>query len=241
MLSKSQLKYIQSLSQKKCRDQEGVFIAEGPKIVSELLQQPNCRIKQVYGTAAWCNQNPQVPAVEISEVELEKMSQLQTPHQVLLIAEKFQWNRPLQIKHTLTLALDTIQDPGNLGTIIRLADWFAIPQVVCSQGCADVYNPKVVQSSMGSLARVRVEYVNLIEWVKMYRKEVTTFAATLDGKDISKIKKIAEGILIIGNESRGISQELLLETDQQITIPRKGKAESLNAAVAAGIVLSHLV
>jgi len=240
MLSKSQVKYIQSLGQKKCRDQEGLFIAEGPKIVSELIQQKNCRIKQIYATAAWCQKNNSVQAEEITEAELERISQLKTPHEVLLIAEKFHWHTPLQIRNTITLLLDSVQDPGNLGTIIRLADWFTVSQMLCSHGCADIYNPKVVQSSMGSLARVRVEYVDLPAWVEKHKKEVPVYAATLRGADVSKMQKINEGILIIGNESRGISNEILELTDQQITIPRKGKAESLNAAVAAGIILSHL-
>jgi TrmH family RNA methyltransferase len=243
MLSKSQVKYIQSLGQKKCRDEEGLFIAEGPKIATELLTEKNCAIKQGYATVDWINENKTINAPTITEVtieELEKISQLKTPNQVLLIAEKIKWKGELQIKNTVSLALDTIQDPGNMGTIIRLADWYGVKQIICSPDCADVYNPKVVQASMGSIARVRVDYTDLPAWLKK-NKDVRTYAATLEGRDITKMEKLSEGIIIIGNESKGIREEILQEVNTRITIPGKGKAESLNAAVAAGIILSHLI
>jgi len=243
MLSKSQVKYIQSLGQKKCRDEEGLFIAEGPKIAAELLAEKNCTIKRVYATVDWINENKTIitPAItEITIEELEKISQLKTPNQVLLIAEKIKWKGEQQIKNTVSLALDTIQDPGNMGTIIRLADWYGVKQITCSSDCADVYNPKVVQASMGSITRVRVEYTELPDWFKQ-NKGVRTYAATLEGKDITKMEKLSEGIIIIGNESKGIKEEILREVNTRITIPGKGKAESLNAAVATGIILSHLI
>jgi TrmH family RNA methyltransferase len=127
-----------------------------------------------------------------------------------------------------------------MGTIIRLADWFGIKIIFCSMDCVDVYNPKVVQASMGSIARVRVEYTELSSWLKNDNK-VSIYASTLNGRDITKMEKLNEGIIVIGNESKGISDEIGKLSNVQITIPGKGKAESLNAAVATGIILSHLV
>ena len=242
MLSKTQLKYIQSLGHKKQRDEEGLFIAEGPKIVAELLAENNCRVKQVYGVKAWINDVAEyaaIPLIEITEEELERISQLKTPNQVLLVAEKIDWTEKPVFKKSITLVLDTIQDPGNMGTIIRLADWFGIKQIICSHECADNYNPKVVQASMGSIARVRVEYTDLAAWLSE-NNEIPSYAAALDGEDITQMKRLAEGIIIIGNESKGISNEILDKVNSKITIKGKGKAESLNAAVATGIILSHL-
>ena len=138
------------------------------------------------------------------------------------------------------MALDTIQDPGNLGTIIRIADWFGIDQIVCSDDCAEVYNPKVVQATMGSIARVKVFYTDLEEWLSV-QKEVPIYATTLEGQDIREMKKIQEGIIVVGNESKGISPGVLKLANTKITISQKGKADSLNVAVATGIVLSHIV
>jgi TrmH family RNA methyltransferase len=135
--------------------------------------------------------------------------------------------------------LDTIQDPGNLGTIIRIADWFGIGQIICSNDCADVYNPKVVQATMGSIGRVKVFYADLEEWLYK-QKNIPIYATALEGKDITKMPVIREGMIVIGNESNGIHEGILALTNERITIPGKGKAESLNAAVATGIILSHL-
>ena len=144
------------------------------------------------------------------------------------------------IKERLSLVLDAIRDPGNLGTIIRIADWFAIPQIICSLDCADVYNPKVVQATMGSIASVNVYYRDLPSWLKQ-PPGARIYAAMLEGKDVTKMQAIKEGLIIIGNESTGISTGLLACANEKISIPRKGKSESLNAAVATGIILSHLV
>ena len=241
MISKNQVKYIQSLGQKKSRDFENRFIAEGPKLVNELLTAENCRIVQLFALKEWIDENPNASkhteVIELSGVELEKISQLTTPNQVLAVIEKIQWENDPEVKGSISLALDTIQDPGNMGTIIRLADWFGIKNVFCSTDCADVYNPKVVQSSMGSISRVRVEYTDILS---LLNNDVRIYAAVLNGKDITKMEKIKEGIIVIGNESKGVHQEMLKLANVQITIPGKGKAESLNAAVATGIILSHL-
>jgi len=244
MITKNQVKYIQSLGQKKSRDIENRFIAEGPKLVNELLIAENCRIVQLLALKEWIDENPNAgnprEVIEISEAELEKISQLTTPNQVLAVIEKIQWKNDPEIKGNVSLALDTIQDPGNMGTIIRLADWFGIKNIFCSTDCADVYSPKVVQSSMGSISRVRVEYTDILSWLTKNNDECI-YAAVLNGRDITKMEKISAGIIVIGNESKGINTEMLRLANVQITIPGKGKAESLNAAVATGIILSHLI
>ena len=244
MITKNQVKYIQSLGQKKSRDIENRFIAEGPKLVNELLIAENCRIVQLLALKDWMDENPNAgnntEVIEISDSELEKISQLTTPNQVLAVIEKIQWKNDPEIKGNVLLALDTIQDPGNMGTIIRLADWFGIKNIFCSTDCADVYSPKVVQSSMGSISRVRVEYTEILSWLTE-NNDVCIYAAVLNGRDITKMEKISEGIIVIGNESKGINTEMLRLANVQITIPGKGKAESLNAAVATGIILSHLL
>jgi TrmH family RNA methyltransferase len=244
MITKNQVKYIQSLGQKKSRDIENRFIAEGPKLVNELLTAENCRIIQVLALKEWINENPtassRTEVIELSDLELEKISQLTSPNQLLAVIEKIQWKNDPEIKGNISLALDTIQDPGNMGTIVRLADWFGIKNIFCSTDCADVYNPKVVQASMGSISRVRVEYTDILSWL-IENKDIRIYAAVLDGKDITKMEKVSEGIIVIGNESKGINTEMLKLANVQITIPGKGKAESLNAAVATGIILSHLV
>lgn len=243
MLGKLKVKYIQSLGQKKLRDAEGVFIAEGPKIISELLSSKNAAIQQIFALKEWIDlqtkNRKDIEIVEVSEDELEKISQLATPNQVLAIVKKFE--QPAIIaKGKVTLVLDAIQDPGNLGTIIRIADWFGVEQIVCSHDCADMYNSKVVQSTMGSIARIKVLYTDLAPWLSQ-QKDLRIYATALEGKDITTLKKLNEGIIVIGNESKGISEEVMKLANVKITIPKRGKAESLNAAVAAGVILSHLV
>jgi len=244
MITKNQVKYIQSLGQKKSRDEENCFIAEGPKLVNELLTAGNCRVVQLYALKKWiddhANAIEHAEVIEISAAELEKISHLTTPNQVLAIIEKIQWKNEPEIKGAVSLALDAIQDPGNMGTIIRLADWFGIKNIFCSIDSVDVYNPKVIQASMGSISRVRVEYTDILSLLKE-NKEVHIYAAVLNGRDITKMEKVNEGIIVIGNESKGINEEILKRATDQITIPGKGKAESLNAGVATGIILSHLV
>jgi TrmH family RNA methyltransferase len=243
MISKSEAKYIQSLGHKKSRDEEGLFIAEGPKLVHELIVSGHARIKHIYALADWIGENKNLandyPVTEISADELKKISQMTTPNQVLTVIQKFEWSGPVDGKGKITLALDTIQDPGNLGTIIRTADWFAVEQVVCSLDCADLYNPKVVQATMGSIARVRVFYTDLSVWLAQQSKN-RVYATAPEGQEINRLNKINEGIIVIGNESIGIREEILKLANVKITIPKIGKAESLNAAVAAGVVLSWI-
>jgi TrmH family RNA methyltransferase len=241
MLVKSQVKYIQSLSHKKLRDSEGVFVAEGPKLINELLS-AELPLQQLYAVKEWITgQNQQLAGsiTEITPSELERISLLQTPNQVLGIFKKPVFSAGRPVRNTLSLMLDTIQDPGNLGTIIRCADWFGISRIFCSPGCADAYNPKVVQATMGSIARVQVVYGELTA-ILQQEPELPTYAAVLNGTDLRKQPAIKEGIIIIGNESKGISDEVLALSRNRITIPRHGQAESLNAAVATGIILSHI-
>lgn len=242
MLVKSKIKYIQSLGQKKFRDAEGVFIAEGPKLVQELIHTVPQMVKEVFALPQWNENNGTGAAInvtEITEEELERISQLQTPNRVVAVISKFPVAEKIVAKDTITLALDTIQDPGNMGTIIRIADWFGIKQIVCSTDSADIYNPKVVQATMGSIARVKVIYTDIAEWISL-QKAVKVYATALEGKNIMGMEKIKEGIIVIGNESKGIQPAILELASVKITIPRTGMAESLNAAVATGIILSHL-
>jgi RNA methyltransferase, TrmH family len=236
MLSKSEIKDIQSLSHKKFRDALNLFVAEGPKIVSELIELAPEMIENVYAVASWTGANGKYKANEISEQELQRISQLQTPNQVLAVVRKFESKEPS--KDSFSLYLDTIQDPGNFGTIIRTADWFGMENVVCSPGCADLYNPKVVQSTMASVARVNVYYEEQNSWLR--HQNAPVYAAVLKGKPLYDHEAVAKGVLIIGNESKGITDEVLQYATEKITIPRIGKAESLNAAVATGIILAHL-
>lgn len=237
MLSRSESKYIQTLSHKKQRDAEGVFIAEGPKLAEELLNS-NYNIRKIYATQAWLNSNRTLAnTVLVSEDELQKISNLQTANQVLLLVEMPSPNSLLNFKNTITIALDGIQDPGNFGTIIRIADWFGIKQVVCSEDCVELYNPKVIQSTMGSFIRVNVSYADLSG--TLTNTIVPVYGALLNGEDVTQITKPQEGILVIGNESKGIRENILPLIKNAVSIKKIGGAESLNAAVATGIILSH--
>lgn len=244
MLSKTHTKYIQSLWHKKLRDELGLFIAEGPKVVMDLLNSSRFVCKEIIALADWValynktgvgKHNCNITVVE--DFELKKISSLSTANSVVAVFEKKEPQPAFKVTGKLTLVLDTIQDPGNLGTIIRIADWFGVTDIVCSVGCADMYNTKVVQSTMGSLGRVNIIYTNLVDWFKE-NNEVPVYAATLDGRDVKQLTKPKEGILVIGNEANGVSAEVMKLVSEKITIPKSGEAESLNAAVATGIILA---
>ena len=246
MLSKSQIKYIQSLHRKKYRDRYALYIVDGDKMVKEYLNHVPV-IHSIYATAPWIDKNRSaldthpIECHTISEEELKKISTLKTCNQALALVkvpagEKFD----LQAQKTgLYLVLDQIQDPGNLGTIIRTADWFGLERIFCSTDCVEAYNPKVVQSTMGSLTRVKVHYVDLPELLDGVT--LPLFAATLSGKNIFTENLPKDAVILIGNESKGISPSLLKLATEAISIPKFGKAESLNAAIATGIVLSRFV
>lgn len=244
MLSKAQIKYIQSLQHKKYRQKSGQFIAEGEKVVQELLQ-TGLSVKAVYATERWLQEQsvllagkPAVEVVAIDEATLKQLSALSTPNRALALLDIPAEGSTKDIANSVTLALETIQDPGNMGTLIRIADWFGISQVVCSPDCVDVYNPKTIQATMGSIARVRIITLPLLPW--LHTCGVPAYAATLHGQDLTGFSTLKEGIILIGNESRGLSQEVIAASRYRVTIPRIGGAESLNAAVAAGIICSHL-
>ena len=242
MLNKSEIKDIASLAFKKQRDHTGLFVAEGPKIVTEFLHNIPGQIKKIYLTEEWGSNNESllnnVAISVVSQRELERITQLKAPNQVLALLKKKEQVEPF-ISNEIALYLDTIQDPGNFGTIVRIADWFGLKNIVCSEGCADLYNAKVIQASMASISRINVWYDTNEEWLA--KQKVSILAATLNGKSIYNQQKIVEGILLIGNESRGVRQEFLQHSRTEITIPKIGTAESLNAAVATGILLSHLI
>ncbi len=247
MLSKKIVKYIQSLSHKKFRDEEGVFIAEGPKVVGELLGQKKIECTIICAEKNWLLQNESllkdVPPANIFETDdhwLKSISQLKTPNKVVAVFKKNKSTEIENLSGKISIMLDDLQDPGNLGTIIRIADWFAIENIICSENSVECYNPKVVQSTMGSLFRVNIFYTNLETFIEK-NKKIPVYATTLSGISIFKLPKIKEGIILIGNEAKGIHENLLKLCPQQITIPRLGHAESLNAAVASGIILSQIV
>ena len=241
MLTKKEIKDIQSLSRKKFRDELKLFLAEGPKIVKELALLIPGKIDHIYATEEWINEYKDlqntIQVTAIKDFELEKISQLQTPNQALALIRQLDSEVPDAV--SFTLYLDGIQDPGNFGTIIRLADWFGIKDVVCGPGCADPYNPKVVQSTMASIARVNIYEDKMDEWLK--KQEVPVYAATLHGRSLYEHSRVSKGILVIGNESKGIRQEIISLAKNEITIPKKGGAECLNAAIATGIILSHIM
>ncbi|MBR2648872.1 MAG: RNA methyltransferase [Sediminibacterium sp.] len=238
MISKNEAKYIQSLFQKKQRDILGVFVAEGVKLAHELIQS-GIDIEQIYATEDWEPEIPApIPIQRVSAIELSKISGLQTPNKVLVIAKKPSYSFKGIPEKSFSLALDGIQDPGNLGTLIRIADWFGITTIIASEDTADCYNPKVVQATMGSITRVQIVYTDISK--ALANTHVPSFGALLEGKNMNTFTPVKEGVLVIGNESKGIRKEVVEQIQHAIHIPRRGQAESLNAAVAAGILISHL-
>lgn len=240
MISKAIIKDIQNLAQKDSRYAQGLFLAEGVKWAEELLRLSPQHIHCIYAKKSWLLENDDrlasIPVEEVDDVLLGRLSQLKSPQEVLLVVKQF--HRTLQpAGEGLHLVLSTIQDPGNLGTLIRTADWFGVKQIVCSLDCVDQYNPKVVQATMGSLIRIPVCYTKLTDWVSA-QEGVPKWAAVLSGKHYSSAT--GNGILMMGNESKGLSKELLDMATDPITIPRIGGAESLNVSIAAGILLAQL-
>ena len=244
MLEKSQVKYIQSLGHKKFRDADGAFIAEGPKIVLELLHAENLKLIHCFATEGWLltcegiEKDRERFFTKINEQELERISFHSKPNQVLAIFSKPEFNEQDK-RDGITLLLDTIQDPGNFGTMIRTADWFNVNKIVCTEDTVDVFNPKVIQSAMGSVVRVEVIYTSLPDYIRS-KPDVPVFAASLEGDQLDEKITLRKVMLLMGNESRGISRELELFAAKKIRIPGQGRAESLNVAVATGIILSRI-
>lgn len=237
MLSKNEIKFIRNLSQKKFRQSEGFFVAEGVKLVTEMLTS-DYKLYKIYSTEAFKNKFKSLEIELITQDELIKISNLVTPNEVLAIF--YTKNEKFQPTEDLVLALDDINDPGNLGTIIRLCDWFGVRQIVCSMNTVDVYNQKVVQATMGSLSRVKVIYTDLYEFLTQTDAEI--FATTLQGKNIYTTSKPQKTVLIVGNEANGIQPKILALVKNHITIPAFGtnpQTESLNVANATAIVLNE--
>jgi len=241
LVTRSQVKYIQSLSHKKFRDEQGEFVAEGPKIVGELLHVPGVACRQIYALKEWIAgmDVKGLPVQEAGEADLERLSSLSTPNQVLAVFGKPSFPAP-DFNKGITLICDGIQDPGNLGTIVRIADWFGVTGLLCSQDSADVFNAKAIQSTMGSIGRVPVIYTDPAVVMRAH-PGLPVYATVLGGRNLYGLERISGGWVIIGNESKGIRSGLLELATDRITIPGAGRAESLNAAVATGIILSHLV
>ena len=237
MVSKNQIKLISSLQQKKYRTVHQLFTVEGIKGIQELLDS-NLELEHLYTTQSDFETVAKDKKSIVSEADLKKISTLATPNTCLAV---FRIPKEEKIKESgLVVVLDTIRDPGNLGTIIRLCDWFGVQQLVCSKETVDIYNPKVVQATMGSITRVNVNYVNLQDFLST--TVLPVFGTFMTGESIYKTKLPREGIVVMGNEANGISKELEIIIKNRLTIPRFGllqKAESLNVATATAIVLSE--
>ena len=239
MISKNQQKYIRQLEQKKYRKREGCFVAEGTKVVGDLLKryQP----LDLYATESW-DAPKDVGYTLVSEEELQRVSFQQHPQQVLAIFPIPQPTDPVSLRGSLTLALDGVQDPGNLGTIIRIADWFGIDTIICSEETADAWNPKVIQATMGSIARVNVIYANLLELLDTLPSDYPVYGTFLDGENIYTQTLSSEGLIIMGNEGNGISDAVKAKVNRRLLIPdfhQGDTADSLNVAIATAITCSE--
>lgn len=235
MLTKNEIKYIHELRLKKKRKIHNAYIIEGEKMVAEALQEIPEQITNVYCLEEFAEKHGISVAYEIiSERELKTISELTTPNQALAIL-KIE-DSPIS-DSPFYLALDEVQDPGNLGTIIRLADWFGVQEIICSKNCVDVYNTKVIQATMGSVFRVKIHYVDLMNFIQ--EKKLPVYGALLNGKNIYQQTLEKRGILLMGNEGNGINEELQKVITHPIMIPKFGNAESLNVSMATGIILSE--
>lgn len=247
MISKNKIKYIRSLELKKNRNKEGLFVAEGHKVVDDLLALRPAML--IVATQEWLqgkHLNERTEVIEVTEEELKKVSFLQHPQQVLAVFEQDSQNafEATEVDVTeLNLALDGVQDPGNLGTIIRIADWFGITHIYCSQETADVYNPKVVQATMGSIARVSVRYGDLQALIDNLPEGTPVYGTLLDGENIYQQELENRGIIIMGNEGKGISPALAKKVNKRLLIPNfpegRATADSLNVAIATAITCSE--
>ncbi len=226
---------------KKGRMKENAFVAEGPKVVADLmkLQKP----LSVFATEEWLVENPMECAVVVTEDELRKISFLQHPQQVMAVFPMFENGNTVVDTEKLCLALDGVQDPGNLGTIIRIADWFGITDIFCSQDTADVYNPKVVQATMGSIARVNVVYTDLCKLLAELPSDFPVYGTFLDGENIYSKNLSTNGLVIMGNEGKGISAPVAKFVNSKLLIPNypagRETADSLNVAIATAITCSE--
>jgi len=243
MLSKSQVSFLQSLQHKKFRREHGLFLVEGYKSVSEFANSAY-QIEAIYHTPAiapkMLNLSHKISISEISSNILEKISTLKTPQDIIALVKIPDWptldSSTLQKK--FSLVLDGIQDPGNMGTIIRTVDWFGIDNIICSEDCVDAYNPKVVQATMGSLARTNIYYTAIAPLLS--KTNLPVFGALLDGENIYQTNFGTEGLLVMGNEGNGLRPDIKALVNKAITIPRIGVAESLNVAIATAIFCNEI-
>ena len=235
MISKSQIKLIRSLQQKKYRSKLKLFVAEGPKVINELLR-AKFKLHSLYATVE--DLFTGVHSEIISDEEISKISFLKNANNSVAVFTIPEQKKPK--KEGITLLLDSIRDPGNLGTIIRLSDWFNVSNIICSLDSVDCFNPKVIQATMGSISRVSISYCDLTEYLSL--SDLPVYAGTMDGKNIYKKKLPENAIVIVGNEANGISDALLNLTTHKIAIPRFGdnhQTESLNVAIATAILFSE--
>ena len=238
MLSKNQQKIIQKLQQKKYRNELGLFVVEGKKGILEFVQ-AGFKVETIFATSLFSEQLNKLPLTLISKEELSKISTLKNPDEGVAIFR--QPKRKGILQEGLILALDNIQDPGNLGTLIRLCDWFGIETLLCSEQTVDCYNPKVVQASMGSLSRVEVHYLPLAGF--LVTCDLPVYVATLEGENLYTATFPEDCVIILGNEANGVSPEVTALANGAITIPRFGRrqqAESLNVAMAGAIIMSQV-
>lgn len=244
MLSKNKIKEIAKYSSKKHRDEDGIFIAEGPKLVGELLASYSCKLLLATDDWAKNNKTDSQELIICTEDELKKVSLLKSPQSVFALFQKNDYNfQNEDIKQKLCLALDDVQDPGNMGTILRIADWFGIEYIFCSKHCADIYNPKTVQASMGAIARIKVFQVNLADFLQEQKKHLPIYGTFLDGENMYEKKLSQTGIIVMGNEGNGISNELEKHINERLFIPNypqdRESSESLNVAVASSIICAE--
>lgn len=253
MLSKNQISHIAALKNKKYREESQQFMAEGHKLVLDLIHS-KFNLSGIYASSEWIHLNrtepeaKDIPVFEVSPAEMERISALSTPSQVLAVVKME--TLPLtsspahHLTNTLSLALDDIRDPGNLGTIIRIADWFGLDTVFCSPSSVDLYNPKVVQATMGSISRVKVIYLPLHKLLLELEGQIPVYGSMLEGQSIFDQTLSNSGIILIGNESKGISPGLIPWITRRMFIPYYGKnddgrVESLNASMAAAIICAE--
>jgi TrmH family RNA methyltransferase len=233
MISKNQIKFVRQLEQKKYRKKEGLFVAEGPKVVGDLLR-AGFKAHTIFATSEWESQGQTFQ--EVSDEELRRVSFLQHPQRVLALF--FIPTESVPSVSSLSLALDDVQDPGNLGTIIRIADWFGIDTIYCSENTADAWSPKVVQATMGSIARVNIIYTDLQELIS--KAQVPVYGTLLDGQDIYTQELSKEGIIVMGNEGNGISAPIRKLINRRLLIPQFHEGpESLNVAIVTAITCSE--
>lgn len=252
MISKNRLKYVRSLEMKKYRKAEGMFVAEGHKLVGDLLDVFEC--KYLAATSEWLSANAAwverqrrsgVEVDEVTDEELKRASFQETPQQVLAVFKQLTYEVDVNevARKQLCLVLDDVQNPGNLGTIVRLADWFGIEHIFCSKGCADIYNPKTVQATMGGIARVQVHEADLPELLSRLDKDIPVYGTFLDGENMYGKELENRGLIVMGNEGKGVSKEVAAFVTERLYIPNypegRETSESLNVAIATAIVCAE--